>query len=257
MSYLGDKDFLIEVQKGNVAGHAIEYKFGRNDDVPNGSFELISQLSGAAMFRTTAATVRVKAGGNAADTAAGAGAQEVTVVGIASDLTETQETIATAGASASSATTTSFWRVYRAWVSDFGARATTPAANTGNIVIEDSGAAADMIMIAANEGQSQYGAYAVPTGKTGYLISAHVTADASKAADFRMFTREGLNDVAAPYAAQRLQLYADGILGHASIYDPPAPGIVIPALADIWVEAEGGGAGTEVSCNFEILLVDD
>ncbi len=257
MSYLGDKDFLLEVRKGNVAGHAIEYKFGRNDAVSNGLFELISQLSGATAFRTTASTVRIKAGGDAADTAAGAGAREITVAGIADDLTETQEAIATAGASASSATSTSFWRVYRAWVSAFGARATTPAANTGNVVIEDSGAVADMIMIVANEGQSQYGAYAVPTGKTGYLLNAHVTADASKAADFRVFTREGLNDVAAPFAAQRLQLYADGVLGHADIYDPPAPGIVIPALTDIWFEAEGGGASTEVSCNFEILLVDN
>lgn len=257
MSYLGDRDFLIEVQKGNVAGHAIEFKFGRNSTVPNGSFELVSQLSGATAFRTTATTVRVKAGGNAADTAAGVGAQEVTVVGIASDLTETEETIATAGASASGATTVSFWRVYRAWVSAFGARATNPAANTGNIVIEDSGAAADMIMIAAGEGQSQYGAYAIPTAKTGYLLSVNVTADASKAADFRVFTREDLNDIAAPYAAQRLQLYADGILGHEDLYAPPGPGIVIPALTDIWIEAEGGGAGTEVSCNFEILLVDD
>lgn len=138
-----------------------------------------------------------------------------------------------------------------------GARTTSPAANTGNIVIEDSGGAADMIMIAADEGQTQYGAYAIPAGKTGYLLNAHVSADASKAADFRVFTREGLNDVAAPYAAKRLQLYGDGILGHVDLYDPPSPGIVMPALSDIWFEAEGGGAGTEVSCHFEVLLVDN
>jgi len=32
-------DFLIEVQKGNVKGHSLVHKFGRNDAVPNNSWE--------------------------------------------------------------------------------------------------------------------------------------------------------------------------------------------------------------------------
>jgi hypothetical protein len=37
MSYISNKDFLIEVAKGNVAGHAIVNKFGRNPDVDTGT----------------------------------------------------------------------------------------------------------------------------------------------------------------------------------------------------------------------------
>ena len=246
------KDFLIEVAKGNVPGHSLVHKFGRNDVVANGVWELVSQLSAATSFRSSASTVRIKAGGNAADTAAGAGAREVTVIGIDSNLAEVTETIATAGALASSATAASFWRVYRAYVSVVGAYG---VANTATIIIEDSGGAADMILITATEGQSQYGAYTVPIGKTGYLTSLHLDVDAGKAADFRLFIRENFNDISAPMSSIRLMLYWDGVLGTVD-FKPDGP-IELSALTDIWIEAEGSGAATEVSADFEILLVNN
>lgn len=253
MSYIGTKDFLIEVAKGNIAGHSLFHKFGRNDAVANGVWELVSLLSGATTFRTSASTVRIKAGGNAADTKDGAGAREVTVIGIDSTLAELTETIETNGATASSNTTGSFWRVYRAYVSAVG---TYGVANTGAITIEDSGGSADMIKIAALEGQTQYAAYAIPIGKTGYLLSIHLDVDAGKAADFRMFTRESLNDTTAPMPGKRLMLYWDGVLGTVD-FKTQSPRIIFPALSDVWVEAEGAGAATEVAVDFEILLVDD
>ena len=51
------REFLIEVQKGNVAGHSIVHKFGRNSIV-NGT-EGIWQIGGPFTFLTTATTVRV------------------------------------------------------------------------------------------------------------------------------------------------------------------------------------------------------
>ena len=41
MTYIGHSDFLIEVAKGNVAGHSLVHKFGRNAAVPNGSWEFV------------------------------------------------------------------------------------------------------------------------------------------------------------------------------------------------------------------------
>jgi hypothetical protein len=248
-----DPDFLIEVARGNVAGASLVHKFGRNDGVPNGSFELISLKSTATQFLGSALTMRIKAGGDANDTAAGTGAREVTIQGIAADLTETSEAIATKGALVSDATTTQFWRVYRAWVSSVG---TYGQANAADITIENTGVAADQIVVGAGEGQSQCGTYTIPTGKTGYLLSVHVTADGLKAADIRMFTRADITDTTAPMASKRLKLYWDGILGDFS-YKPRSPGAAIPALSDVWFEAQGSGAGTEVSVDFELLLIDD
>jgi hypothetical protein len=209
MSYIGDKDFLIEVQKGNVAGHSMVHKFGRNDSVPNGSWAHISLTPFAtANFRQSAIAMRVKAGGNGADTAAGAGAREITIQGIDSAFAETSEAVATAGAGASAATTATFWRVHRAWVSAVGAYT---AANTGNVVIEDSGGGADFITIAAGEGQTQYTGWTVPAGKTAYLLSVHVTVDSNKTVNIRLLTRINIDDVAAPMNSVRLKLFWDGV----------------------------------------------
>lgn len=248
------KDFLTEVSEGNVPGQSLVHKFGRNDAVPNGTWELISMLSGATSFLTAATTIRIKAGGDAADTfIGGAGARQITVQGIASDLTETSEAIMTSGGGASVATTTSFWRVYRAWVSSCG---TYGAANTGAVIIENSGGGTDLIKIAVQEGQSQVAAYTTPTGKHGHLLSAHITVDAAKAADVRVCTRQDITDVVAPMSATRLRFYWDGIINEF-VYKPAAPELSLPPLTDIWFEAEGGGAATEVSADFELLLVDD
>lgn len=253
MTYLPQRSFLIEVQKGNVPGHAIVHKFGRNANVANGVWEHVSSLSAATSFLAAPTTVRIKAGGDAADTAAGVGAREITVVGIDENLVEVVETIATAGTSASSATSASFWRVYRAYVSAGG---TYGASNTAAVVIENSVGGTDLIQIATEEGQTFYAGWTAPTGKTAYFLSAHLMTDSGKAADFRFRTRANFNDTSAPLGAVRTMLYFDGVLGHM-VFQPKSPGKAIPTLTDVWWEAEGGGASTEVSVDFELLVVDD
>lgn len=253
MTYLSTKDWMVEVQKGNVPGHTIIHKFGRNDAVANGTWEFISELSTSLPGLSAVTTVRIKAGGDANDTAAGSGAREVTVVGIDNNLNEVSETIATAGASASSVTTATFWRVYRMYVSAAGTYATPY--NDAAIVLENGSGGTDLIQIAAEEGQSEFASITIPTGKTGYMLSAHLQVDASKAADFRMFQRRNFNDVTAPVESRRLVTHFDGVVG-TDAWTPRSP-IVFPALTDIWWEAEGSGAQTEVSVDFEILIVDD
>lgn len=250
------KDFYSEVKQGNISGYSIQHKFGRNNNVPNGSWELVSLLSSSGVFGQSATKVRIKSGGNSDDTVDGDGARGITVVGIDDTLSEIKETLVTSGVNASSATIASFWRVYRAYVAN-GAAGTYGGSNIGDIIIEDSVGAANIIQISEDEGQSQHGAYSVSIEKTGYLLSVHITADAAKAADFRLFTRENFTNVSSSMSPKRIRLYWDGILGHIDAYVPRSPGISLPALTDIWIEARGGGANTEVSVDFEILLIDD
>ncbi len=244
------KDFYLEVSLGNVPGHNIVHKFGRNDSILNSVWDLISPTGPSGAFPASGSPVRIKAGGDGTDIISGSGAREITVVGIDTNLQEITETIATSGASASLYTTASFWRVYRAYVSSVG---TYNGNNVGNITMENSD---DKAIILAGEGQTQHGGFSIPTGKTGYLLNVHIMTDANKAADFRLFTRENFNDTTAPMSPKRLRLYFDGILGYMGI-QPNSPMLMLPALSDIWFEARGGGAGTEVSIDFDILMIDD
>lgn len=247
------EDFYVEIQKGNIAEHVMVHKFGRNDSTPNGVWTLVSPSGPSGAFPISGVTVRIKAGGDVADNTTGAGAREITIIGLDTNLNETSEVITTSGVNASLSTTTRFWRIYRAFVSSVG---TYGVANTDDVIIEDSDGNNNMLFIMADEGQTQHAAYSIPAGKKGYLVSAELDTDASKAADFRLFVRNNLTTVLAPMSPRRLALYWDGVLGQVS-YKPRSPSIILNALSDIWVEARGGGANTEVSVDFEILLVDD
>lgn len=250
------RDFYTEVQLGNIEGYSIIHKFGRNPSVANGVWEVVSLLGGSGVLQSSGSSVRIKAGGNAADTAVGAGARAITIVGLDDTLREVSETITTSGANVSLPTTGNFWRVYRAYVADNSA-GTYLLTNFGDITLEKSDGSGDIIKISEGEGQTQHGSYSIPYGKTGYLLSVHLTTDSNKPADFRLFTHANLNNVSPPVDPRRLKLYWDGILGHIDGYIPKSPGLILPSLTDIWIEAEGSGGSTEVSVDFEILLVDN
>jgi hypothetical protein len=247
-------DWYSAVSLGLVPGMSIVHKYGRNGAVPNGSWEAITP-SGAINFLQAATPVRIKAGGNAADTAAGAGARKITVEGLDSNLALATEEIVTAGASASSVTAISFWRIFRAYVSDDSTGA-YGGSNTGAITVENGAGGTDLIQIGSGEGQSQFGSYSIPVGKTGYVIGGDATVNGVKAASVRGFVRANLNKVTTPFSPKKLKIQSDGILGQSVLISKSAR-IILPQLSDIWFEANGGGAATEASVDFEILLVDN
>ena len=246
-------DFFIDVQRGKVPGHSMVHKFGRNDAVANAVWEGVLQVGAQFPWSQAATPMRIKIGGAVTDTAAGTGAREVTLQGLNAAGIEITEALASTGTSVSLSSSNSFIRLYRAWVSAVGAYGST---NSDAIIIENSTSGTDYITIAAGEGQTQFAGYSIPAGKTGYLLSLHLTVDAGKAADFRVFTRENLTDITAPMSAKRLKLYFDGIL-QPVIHKPYGAEFMLDELTDIWVEARGGGATSQVSADFELLLVDN
>lgn len=248
-------DLYAEIVAGNVPKYSIVQKFGRNNAVPNASWEGVLQASAQFNFLTVAEKVQIQAGGHANDTAAGTGAQAVTVEGLDDTGAFVSESIELAGAAESAPTTALFWRVFKAYITDLRA-GTYGGANAADIMVENDAGAVDLIAIVLDEGQSQYGAYAIPLAKTGYLLSIAITVDAAKAINVRLYTRESLTDFTTPYAPKRLRNYWDGVVSGLTI-KPKSPLLVLPALTDIWFEAYGDGAISEISIEFEILLIDD
>ncbi len=225
------------------------HKFGRNGDVANATWEPVTSV-GALNWLTAAAAVRIKAGGNAADAAAGAGAREVTVVGLDENWQEVTETIATNGASASSPTSTTFIRLYRAWVSEVGSYGGAAAAA---IDIETTGGTL-MLDIPAADNQSQAAIYTVPAGRGLYLTHVDVNVPTGKSADFRFFRRSDANNTADTFRAPRVFWYRDGVDTQAD-EEFGAP-IYFPPYTDLWIEAYGDGANVSVEAEFDFVLVD-
>lgn len=259
MSRQFTREFYTEVDKGNVAGHSMVHKFGRNAAVSTTPVP----VSIGGIFRTpqvgSATTLRLKAGGDANDTAAGSGAREVTLIGVNAAGAEVSEAVATAGASASSATTEAFIRLTRAYVSASGTYATESAgSHAAGITVEDSGGTQDWATISVDDfprGQTEIGIYTIPTGFTGYLT--HVTAftDGTKTTKLILFRRESILDTSPPYEAMRM-LRSDELSGGTvdKHYDG---GLKIIGPADVGFMAEVDAGSAQVVVDFDLLLLED
>ena len=242
----------LEVARGNVSGVSSVHKFGANPSVAANSTEYVT-FSGAINWLTAATAVRIKAGGDAADDTAGNGARKVIVQGLDENWADASEEITTAGSSASTATTVTFIRVFRAYVTDVGVYT---AANTGNIVIENGAGGTDLLTIEAGEGQSETSEYTVPAGKTAYLTNFDATVDAAKAADMKMYQRRNADDATVPFTGKRLVGGFLQLIGEATEQFGSYPSF--PAKTDLWWEATtGSGAAPAVSIDYDLMLVDD
>lgn len=249
-------DFSRSLYSDKIAIH----KFGANQTSPSGSERDIWGYGDTGIgnidynWQQSASTVRIAAGGDANDTSAGNGARVVTVEGLDTNWDIAIEDITTAGASASSYTSTSFIRVNRAYVKDVG---TYHAANTGAITIEN-GSAQVLAYIAAGVGQTQLSMYSVPANYTAYLRHAHgsVSAGTNKDATLRMYRVPNADDVTAPMsgAGKRLVHIWEQLQGIAELdfYSMPA----FSEKTDLWWTAEGTSA-TSVSVVYDLILVKD
>lgn len=254
----------LDISRGLASGIESVKKFGRNYAVGT-SFAPIS-IGG--VYQTpqsgSATTLRVKAGGNANDTAAGSGAREITLEGLDENFALVTETLATAGASASSATATTFTRLYSAWVSASGTYATASGgSHSGDIVIENGSGGTDWLTIDSTVGfavgESEVGAFSVPMGKTAYVSIRQVTADTGKTINFIFFERSNIDETAAPYSAMRAKSVVVGLDGgtldsYAQTNVPFGP---FAGPCDLGFMGKVGTGTAEISVEFEIILVSE
>jgi hypothetical protein len=253
----------LDSARGLTTGIASIKKFGRNPSV-GASFEPVDV---GGIYQTpqsgSATTLRIKAGGNANDTAAGSGAREITLIGTDENFNEVTETVATAGASASSATTATFTRLYRMFVSASGTYASAVAgSHSGNIVIENSAGTADWATIDVTDfpkGQSEIGAYTIQAGVTGYVKLRQVSIDSGKDVDLVFFSRENCNETVAPYTAMRAQSVVTGISGGSieTFGDKEVPFGPYIGPTDIGFMAKVSTGTASVSVEFEIFIVSE
>lgn len=213
-------DFGVDIAKGEVPGHSVIQKFGRNSAVSS-TFVPIC-LSG--FYRTpTSNTALEVVSTDVDDTFLGAGARTIYYEGlqnsggnlvVVSDVVELNGTTAVA-------LPDSLIRLYRWYVASSGTYASQSAgSHQGDITIRESGAGNVWSKIENNgfpRAQSQIGAYTVPSGYTAYVSKISYSVESDKEADILMFKREGVLNTSAPYNAMTLVTEINSATGNYTV----------------------------------------
>jgi hypothetical protein len=241
----------LAMARGEFEGSSVVGKFGQNPNVGTSEEDIWSQGGTYTGFLTAASAVRIKAGGDTNDTAAGTGARTIRAEGLDANFVAATEDITTAGASASSATTQTFIRVNRAYVLTTG---TYHGSNTDDIEIETTGGAT-VASIAAGLGQTQLAIYCVPAGKTAYITNAWAVLDGTKPATIRLWQSRDADDVTTPFTGKRIIRNFPGVTG--SLRHQVEALVAVPEKSDIWMSAIGPSGGVGIAAGFDLNLVDD
>lgn len=249
-------DFYTEVAKGNVNGHSLVHKFGTT--LLTTTPAVVSQ-TGAYQVPMAVVTLEIVSS-DANDTAAGSGAQEVTIFGLDADWNETTVVVDTNGLTAV-IVSVDFIRVFRWIVSRSGTYASSVAASHAGVLtlqVSGGGTVWDRIPITPFPlGQSVMGAYTIPKGKTGYLLSKQIFIDSTKTADIYFFQRTNADDVTTPYSGVRQIVEREvGVAGTLAMdFRSPKGPFIGPC--DIGFIGSVSVNDAEASAEFELLLVDD
>ena len=239
-------DPRLEVAKGNDGVAFLVNKFGHNSDVdaPN---EVVS--STAAYWQPIAASALEFIAG-ATDTAAGVGCQNVCIQGLDENYNRVTECEDSIGVSASTATTATYTRVYRAWCDRAG---TYGGNNVGIVTMRISGGGATVAIIELGSGQTEIAAYSVPAGFTCYGRNYQYTCDeVSAGVEGLFFGYFNIDDVVTPFSgAKRLFVHLANISGPGAGARVSEMPYAIPEKTDIVCTA-AAGSNSEVSCTFEL-----
>jgi hypothetical protein len=213
-------DFGVDIVKGEVPGHTVIHKFGRNSAVSS-SFVPICE---SGFYRTpTTNTALEVVSTDADDNASGAGARTIYYEGlqvqsgslvVVSDVVELDGTTAVA-------LPDSLIRLYRWYVASSGVYASqSVGSHQGDISIQESGAGNVWAKIAIDtfgRGQSQIGAYTVPTGYSAFMTDITSSVESDKEAEILLFQRNGVLNTTAPYDPMRLVTEISSAKGVQSI----------------------------------------
>lgn len=243
----------ISLASGNIDNHTYITKYSTNESVST-AWEDVWSAGGSLTYLTAAATLEaISTSTN--DTAAGTGAREIYVEGLDGNFNVVSATITMNGTSASTATTQTFIRVYRAYVTEVGAYGNR---NAGTITIRVSGAGSTQAEIpligALGSSQTLMSQYTIPAGYTGYIVGMHLAVSAGKTVNINLEFRLNANNTTT-YSPWRVALHLHDAGGDASLI-PPIP-FVIPEYTDIRARGIVDATDAELSFDYQIVLASN
>lgn len=237
-------------------GHNVNIAAGQTEDVWHGTVALYPG------WLTTSERLRIRAGGNANDTANGTGARSVVLQPHRDDFSWVDNEsiiLTTAGAAASAPTAQAYRRCVRAYVKTAGnyANGVNTGANVGAIIIEtESGI--EVAAIDPGDNDAQQSMFTVPKDYTLWISAISLAVDANQPATVSVLYRPDADRVSGPpFQSRRTLLTAVGVTG--LIQFPLAFRVAFPEATDIWVRAtSAAGAGASaVSVAYSGLLLSN
>lgn len=247
--------FEYMLGRGKVSGCTSERKFGASATVGTTQVEIHS-LGGNLPWLATATAVRVAAG-NAADTAAGAGARLVTVIGVNNAFELTSSSMITDGITASLPSAEEYRRVFRTFVDKCGTDKTavlgTYGNNVGNVVIENAAGTQNLAQVDAGLGQSLIGSFTVPKGYHVVVYGADLRVQSTRSCTFTMWQQRDAHLTVAPFEpAKVVDRWRDIATDTPVEFRTP---LYFPEYTDVWFTGLASVATTDVSVNFDYVLV--
>lgn len=251
MSFYGNTVFYLEVKKGNVVGHTIVDVTGTNTDVDTGTPEDIWPPGGNLVYPTANETVELFSA-DANDTAAGTGAQEVTITYMDDNhIVQTPVAVSTNGGTVATGIT-DYFRLVGMDVTAAG----SSGFNAGDITLRVSGGSATRTAINFNTdydvgvNTALDSHFTVPAGKTGYIITVSTSSRKGKDAVISLGFTNGTNNLFAnkfPIATYQ----------NSFVVTLDAPLGPFPEKTDIKAICATENVNTEVQISYQVLLVDN
>jgi hypothetical protein len=238
-----DGNFLIEVAKGNIAGHTVIGRFGANESVGT-TFETITGQGGLYTFAAAAQQVNVVST-SVNDTSAGTGARTVVISGLNSSHVETSETI-TMNGTTNVLSTNSYLRQDLSICVTVG----TVGVNDGVITVTQQTSGTIMSQINVGDGRSLMAVFTIPAGKTGFILEFSFSAPRLRETETKGFITP-LNE------SKQLAFHTGMTEGYTQVENIAISTGGITEKSDVNVDAKLDNSTGFVSIDFGILLVEN
>lgn len=244
-------EFYLDISKGNIDGHKMINKFGKNSDVSTTEFDALWSGGGeySGFYATSAETVTVVST-DANDTLLGVGMRRIKLFGLDADGYEQTEELDMNGTTPVTSTLL-YLRLDRARGLEVGDG--TYSANNGDITIAQSVTTANVFaIIPIGYNTTMITAYTIPKGKTGYLYGRTVSIASKNAsvADVRVKARVS-GGVFTVLGEATVNSVGTGYISRNFVIPPE-----LPELTDIVMEAQSSSS-VALSGFLDILLVDN
>ena len=249
-------DWGVQVSRGNILNASVAQRKGLA--LVNTSFVPIADVLAYRTPQVGAATaLRIKAGGNASDTATGSGARSVRITGMDANGDVVTETLPTAGALASASTSHTFIRLFDAEVIDSGTYGNQAAgSHVGDIVIENAAGTEDWATIPVNgfpTAKTSIASYTIPRGHTGFIEGISIAVEGTKLVNILMLSRGGVLDTSAPYQPIKREQEWIGIAN--TFTDTFTMPLHFGELTDVGMLAKVSNGDGSVSVQMDILML--